>query len=60
MFHIIYIMHIFTVTPISVVSSGILNGFLTVEGIFFMSYFNGIQHNLLQLHENLPRKLDLK
>jgi len=53
-------MHIFTVTPISVVSSGILNGFLTVESILFMSYFNRIQYNLVQLHENLLRKIDLK
>jgi hypothetical protein len=60
MFHIPYILHTFTVTPISVVSSGILNGFLTVGSIFFRSYFNGIQHNLVQLHENLPRKLVLK
>jgi len=60
MFHVTYIMHIFTVTLISVVSSGILNGVLTVESIFFMSYFNGIQHNVVELHENLPRKLDLK
>jgi len=31
----------------SVVSSGILNGFLTVESIYCMSYFNWIQHNLV-------------
>jgi hypothetical protein len=55
MFHIAYILHIFTVTPISVVSSGILNGFLTVESIFFMSYFNGIQHNLVYVN-NCPTR----